>query len=100
MGAHLARDLPGWNHYRFVDEFVRLEPMMNDFKPMIKMATEAITEAKSLVSYCDYIAETIKHALPGTGVVTSHVQPDLMSSSKTVFAEYLGKNYKITVEEA
>jgi len=74
--------------------------MMNDFKPMIKMATEAITEAQSLVSYCDYIAETIKHALPPTGVVTSHVQQDLMSSRKTVFAEYLGKKYIITVEEA
>ena len=73
---------------------------MNDFKPMIKMATEAIAEAQNLVSYCDYIAETIKHALPGTGVVTSHVQPDLMSSRKTVFADYLGKKYKITVEEA
>lgn len=80
---------------------------MNDFKPMLKMATEAIQEAQSLVVYCDYIANTIKHALPSTGVATSTVKSDLHSTAgylishiKTIEAEYLGKKYRITVEEA
>jgi hypothetical protein len=79
---------------------------MNDFKPMLKMATEAIQQAQSLVVYCDYIANTIKHALPSTGVATSTVKSDLhgdgymMSTMKTIEAEYLGKKYLITVEEA
>ena len=71
---------------------------MNDFKPMLKMATEAIAEAQSLVVYCDYIAETIKHALPPTGVKTSNIQVNILDV--TIDAEYLGKKYKITVEEA
>ena len=79
---------------------------MNDFKPMLKMATEAIAEAQSLVVYCDYIANSIKHSLPSTGVITSTVKSDLhgdgymMSTMKIVEAEYLGKKYIITVEEA
>jgi len=79
---------------------------MNDFKPMLKMATEAIQEAQSLVVYCDYIANSIKHSLPSTGVATSTVKSDLhgdgymMSTMKTIEAEYLGKKYLITVEEA
>ena len=71
---------------------------MNDFKPMLKMATEAIQEAQSLVVYCDYIAETIKHALPPTGVQTSRIQVNILNV--TIDAEYLGKKYTITVEEA
>lgn len=71
---------------------------MSDFKPMIKMATEAIAEAQSLVSYCDYIAETIKHALPPTGVKTSHIEVNILNVK--IYAEYLGKKYEITVEEA
>lgn len=77
---------------------------MNDFKPMLKMATEAIQQAQSLIVYCDYIAETIKHALPPTGVQTSRVISDLhpdgymMSTTKVIEAEYLGKKYTITVE--
>jgi hypothetical protein len=79
---------------------------MNDFKTMIKMATDTIRQAQSLVVYCDYIANTIKHALPSTGVVTSTVKSDLhgdghmMSTMKIIEAEYLGKKYIITVEEA
>jgi hypothetical protein len=79
---------------------------MNDFKSMIKMATDTINEAQSLVVYCDYIAETIKHALPPTGVQTSTVKLDMRSDgsvrSTTLFveAEYLGKKYLITVEES
>lgn len=80
---------------------------MNDFKPMLKMATAAIQQAQSLVVYCDYIANTIKHALPLAGITTSTVINDLhpqdgymVSTKKTVEAEYLGKKYRITVEEA
>ncbi len=80
---------------------------MNDFKPMLKMATEAIQHAQSLVVYCDYIANSIKHFLPSTGVQTSTVINDLhpeggymVSTKKVVEAEYLGKKYRITVEEA
>jgi hypothetical protein len=71
---------------------------MSDFKPMLKMATEAIAEAQSLVSYCDYIAETIKHALPHTGVKTSRIEVNILNVK--IYAEYLGKKYEITVEEA
>jgi len=71
---------------------------MNDFKPMLKMATEAIAEAQSLVVYSDYIAETIKHALPSTGVKTSRIEVGILNV--TLEAEYLGKKYLITVEEA
>ena len=80
---------------------------MEDCKPMLKMATEAIQQAQSLVVYCDYIANTIKHSLPSTGVKTSTVINDLhpeggymVSTKKVVEAEYLGKKYRITVEEA
>ena len=73
---------------------------MNDFRPMLKMATEAIKEAQTLSVYCDYIAETIKFSLPTTGVKTSNVQSDLLSTTKVITAEYLGRLYKITVEEA
>jgi len=102
----MARDIPDWNCCHCIDEPLRLEPMMKDFKPMLKMATEAIQQAQSLVVYCDYIANTIKHALPSTGVQTSTVKLDMRSDgsvrSTTLFveAEYLGKKYKIIVEEA
>jgi len=82
-----------------------LRTTMNEFKPMIKMVTEAIDQAQSLIVYCDYIANTIKHALPPAGVQTSTVINDLhphgymASTKKVVEAEYLGKRYKITVEE-
>jgi len=71
---------------------------MNDFKPMIKMATEAIQQAQSLVVYSDYIAETIKHALPSAGIKTSRIEVGILNV--TLEAEYLGKKYLITVEEA
>jgi hypothetical protein len=71
---------------------------MNDFKTMIKMATDTINEAQSLVVYCDYIAETIKHALPPAGVKTSRIEVGILDV--TIDAEYLGKKYKIIVEEA
>ena len=78
---------------------------MNDFKPMLKMAMSAMQEAQSLVVYCDYIANSIKHSLPSTGVMTSTVISDvdrgkLVSHTKVIEAEYLGKKYLITVEEA
>jgi len=88
---------------------------MEDFKPMIKMSTNKVVEialdtagkATSIMAYCDYIANSIKHALPVTGVATSTVKSDLhpeggylLTTKKTIEAEYLGKKYKITVEEA
>lgn len=94
----MARDIPGCNRYRCLNESLCLETMMKDFKTMTQMATEAIAEAQSLVSYCDYIAETIKHALPPTGVKTSSIEVNILNVK--IYAEYLGKKYEITVEEA
>ena len=71
---------------------------MNNFKPMIKMASGAIQEAQSPAVYSDYIAETIKHALPPTGVKTSRIEVGILNV--TLEAEYLGKKYLIIVEEA
>lgn len=79
---------------------------MNEFKPMIKMFTDTATQVHSMMSYCDYIANTIKHALPPTNVavgpIQSHLHPEggyLVTSKKIIDAEYLGKNYRITIEE-
>lgn len=87
---------------------------MKDFQPMIKMTTDTMVEvaldtagkAKSVIAYCDYIANAIRHALPVVGVFTEHVKSDLhpeggylVSTTKTISAEYLGKQYRITVEE-
>ena len=53
---------------------------MNEFKPMIKMFTDTATQVHSMMSYCDYIANTIKHALPPTNVavgpIQSHLHPE------------------------
>jgi hypothetical protein len=88
---------------------------MEDFKPMIKMTADTMVEvaldtagkAQSLMAYCDYIANSIKHSLPVAGVYTSKVKSDLhpeggylLTTKKTIEAEYLGKKYIITVEEA
>lgn len=80
---------------------------MEDFKTMAQIAVESAEKATSLMAYCDYIANSIKHALPVTGVSTSAVKSDLhpedgylLTTKKTIEAEYLGKKYKITVEEA
>jgi len=94
----MARDIPSRNYYHCVDGSFYLETMMKDFKTMTQMATEAIAEAQSLVSYCDYIAETIKHALPPMGVMTSRIEVNILNVK--IYAEYLGKKYEITVEEA
>jgi hypothetical protein len=73
--------------------------MTIDFKTMQEMARAAL-DAKNLTAYCDYIANTIKHALPVTGVATSTVHSEPSSTTKTVEAEYLGKKYIVTVKEA
>jgi hypothetical protein len=80
---------------------------MEDFKTMAQIAVESAAKATSLMAYCDYIANSIKLALPVTGVSTSAVKSDLhpeggylLTTKKTIEAEYLGKKYKITVEEA
>lgn len=81
-------------------------PEVGEFQPMIKMFMDTATQVQSQLAYCDYIGNTIKHALPPTGVTTSSVQSDLhptskhlVSSKKTLQAEYLNKKYLITIEE-
>ena len=83
---------------------------MDDFNTMIKGSVEGAAKAQSMMVYCDFIADLIKHTLPGAGcgyIKTGAVQPDLhpegkylVSSKKVIEAEYQGRKYKITVEEA
>ena len=47
---------------------------MSDFKTMIKMTTDTMKQAQSLVVYCDYIANSIKQRLDGASVI-AHVEP-------------------------
>jgi len=86
---------------------------MNEFQTMDTLVKQFFGQAPfkpSPVAYCDYIAEMIKMGLPGdtggevsTGRVRSDLHPHegyLLSTKKTIEAEYLGKKYKITIEEA
>ena len=63
--------------------------------------------AVSPIAFCDFIAHTIKTALPALGIDTGLVLNDLdpvggylLTTAKTVSAEYRGKIYIITVKEA
>ena len=65
------------------------------------------TPQPSPIAFCDFIAKTIKTALPAlgidTGLVKSHLDPVdgyLVSTKKTIEVEYRGKMYIVTVKEA
>lgn len=85
---------------------------MEEFKKMVKgdVVNDYYEGVKGLLVYCDFIADLIKTTLPGAasgnikcGTVQSYLHPEhgyLVSSKKVIDAEYLGKHYKITVEEA
>lgn len=78
------------------------------FKTLDQVLSET-KETKSVMAYCDYIASLVKDLLPGASglsIKTGRVKSDLheemgyiISTSKTISAEYLGKKYKITIEE-
>jgi hypothetical protein len=81
---------------------------MEDFKTMIKMVFDT-RSMESAMSYCDFIADLIKALLPGASsgnIKVGPVQYDLhstdgymVSTTKKLEAEYLGRKYMITIEE-
>jgi len=77
---------------------------LTDFKPMPKM--DANKPLNGLV-YCDYLAAMIKENLSKqTGMAVSKIASDLhptegflQSHKKVIEVEYMGRTYKITVED-
>jgi len=75
---------------------------LEDYKPMPKM------EPVNKLVYCDYVAAMIKEQLSkqtgmGFGKIISDLDPKegfLISHKKVVELHYMGRDYKITVEEA
>lgn len=101
--------------FRFTNGHDRMEPKLNpqpdlntcnpltDFKTMQTMATNQ----QNQMIYCDYIAALIKSML-GTqsgmalGKIVSDLHPEegfLQSHKKVMQLDYMGRTYKITVED-
>jgi hypothetical protein len=75
---------------------------LSDYKPMAKMDNPL-----NKLVYCDYLAALIKQFLSKqTGMAVSKVISDLhpvegflQSHKKAIDVEYMGRTYKITVED-
>jgi hypothetical protein len=76
---------------------------LSDFKPMPKMDT---SKPLNGLVYCDYLATLIKNLLRQMGIKSGKIEIDLdptdghlVSHKKVLECEYMGRTYKITVED-
>ena len=92
---------------------------MKDFKTMGETMAKAFIDScvasKSIIAYCDYIADSLRRGLVAQsklgmqaeqdkiicGEIRSNLHSDgyLLTTQKTIIAQYKNKSYKITVEE-